>query len=202
MNVECIGVPDLMVEWLPQHEFQRLPAGWKGEPTTGQHHVSRAVPPGTTRANLILSFAGLDADTATQVFVRKKPDVSEPGRRNAPTRERERWRRTGKTLGEGGQGQVQIVEDTQNEYKGQWALKRLKNIEDPKARERFGQEVKAVQSINHPNILKIIHSEVAADRAFFVAEYCERGSLQEIGASASGATSKQQRILYCQFLTR
>lgn len=182
MNIECTGAPDLMIEWLPQHEFERVPAGWNRKPTGIQHHVLRAVPAGATGANLILSFAGLDAYAATHDFLRKETKVPASRPRTASTDKSERWKRTGKTLGEGGQGQVQIVEDTQNEYPGQWALKRLRNIDDPKATERFGQEVKALQSIKHPHILKIIHSDLAAAKPYYVAEYCEGGSLQAMGA--------------------
>jgi serine/threonine protein kinase len=133
---------------------------------------------------LVLSFGELDADTARVETARKKASVpdSELSKR-VRTDERERWKGTGMTLGEGGQAQVFVVEDTRKEYTGQWALKTLKNIDNPKAKERFGQEVKAVQSINHPNILRIIHSDLSAERPYFVAEYCERGSLQKIGAS-------------------
>jgi hypothetical protein len=182
IDIECIGAPDLMIEWLPQHELQRVPPGWKREPTGDHHHVSLSVPGSTTKADLILSFAELDADTRTLEIVRKKPGVPDSARSSVPTHEHERWKGTGKTLGAGGQAQVSIVEDTRKEYPGQWALKRLKNIDDPKAKERFGQEVKAVQSINHPNVLKVVHSDLSAERPYFVAEYCERGSLQRIGA--------------------
>lgn len=183
IDIECIGTPDLMVEWLPQHELQRVPPGWKGEPAGEQHHVSLSVPVGTKKADLILSFAEIDADTRTHEIVQRKPSVAGSARKSAPAHEHERWKRTGRTLGEGGQAQVFIVEDTRKEYPGQWALKELRNIDDPKAKERFGREVKAVQSLNHPNVLRIIHSDLAAERPYFVAEYCEGGSLQKIGAS-------------------
>jgi hypothetical protein len=183
IDIECVGWPDLMIDWLPQHDFQRVPAGWEREATADHHHVSLAVPGGATKADLILSFAELDADTKTLEITRKKLNDAESARRSRPAYEHERWKGTGKTLGEGGQAQVSVVEDTRKEYPGQWALKRLRNVDDPKAKERFGQEVKAVQSINHPNILRIIHSDLASGRPYFVAEYCEGGSLQKNGAS-------------------
>ncbi|MBZ5671147.1 MAG: serine/threonine protein kinase [Acidobacteriia bacterium] len=183
IEVECVGRPDLMIEWLPQRDFKTVRLTWKPDSTVDRHRESLAVPSGATKANLLLSFAGLDADDRTVDVEQQKPRAPNSVPMNAPTRKGERWKGTGKTLGEGGQAEVSIVEDTRKEYTGQWALKRVKNIDDPKAKERFGQEVKAVQSINHPNILRISHSELTAERPYFVAEYCERGSLQKIGAS-------------------
>jgi len=181
-DIECIRVPDLMIEWLPQHDFHRVLGSLKREPTGDHHHASFAIQGGATKANLILCFGELDADTKTVEVVRRKSNAPDSAG-SVPIHEHERWKGTGKTVGEGGQAQVSIVQDTRNEYTGQWALKRLKNIDDPRAKERFGQEVNAVQQINHPNILKIIHSDLTAEKPYFVAEYCERGSLQKTGAS-------------------
>lgn len=184
IEIECFGSPDLMIDWLPEHDFERVPPGWKGEETAGhRHHVSLVVHGGAAKADLVLSFAGLDADARTHEIVGKKSSLSDSAPRTIPAHEHERWRGTGKTLGEGGQAQVSIVTDTREEHPGEWALKRLKNIDDPEAKERFGREVRAVQSINHPNILRIIHSDLTAARPYFVAEYCEGGSLQKNGAS-------------------
>lgn len=183
IDIECIGAPELMIEWLPEHELQRVPPGWRREPTGDHHHVSLSVPGGATKADLLISFGELDADTRIVDVVSKQATVPDSAPRSVRAQAHERWKGKGKTLGEGGQAQVSIVEDTRNEYTGQWALKRLKNIDDPKAKERFGQEVKAVQSINHPNILRIIDSDLTVERPYFVAEYCEHGSLSKIGAS-------------------
>jgi serine/threonine protein kinase len=76
------------------------------------------------------------------------------------------------------------VEDTTKEFPGQWAKKRLKNNTDPRRLAMFETEVRAVQSIKHPNVLKVVDSDLSADRPYFVAEYCERGSLQKVGAAA------------------
>ena len=83
----------------------------------------------------------------------------------------------------GGQAQVDLVEDIWGQHKGKWARKKLRNISDPKARERFEKEIRALQSIHHPNILKIIDSDAKTGVPYYVAEYCEKGSLQQAGAS-------------------
>jgi serine/threonine protein kinase len=93
-----------------------------------------------------------------------------------------RWKR-GRSVGEGGQAKAISVEDTLKEYPGLWVLKKLRKFEDPTAKARFGREVNALQSLNHPNIVKIIHSNLAAQEPYYVAEYCESGSLEKIGAS-------------------
>ena len=183
VDIECLGWPELMIDWLPDHDFERVPPGWKVNGAAEHHHVSLKVPEGAKKANLILAFAELDADTTTVGIEQGKRGVPDGQAGAVSTAEGERWRAVGKSLGAGGQGQISIVEDTLNEYQGKWVKKVLKRINDSKARERFGQEVKAVQSINHPNILKIIQSDVTAERPYFVAEYCEGGSLQEAGAA-------------------
>jgi hypothetical protein len=183
VDIECLGWPELMIDWLPDHDFMRVPPGWKRDSAAESHHVSLTVPAAAKKADLILAFAELDADATTAEVAQEKRGPSGTQTGAAPVSEGERWRATGKSLGAGGQGQVLIVEDTLNEYRGRWVKKVLKGINNPKARERFGREVRALQSINHPNILKIIQSDVTAERPYFVAEYCEGGSLHGSGAA-------------------
>jgi serine/threonine protein kinase len=59
----------------------------------------------------------------------------------------------------------------------------LKNVDSPTRRARFEREIEVVQSINHPNILKVIDSDLTAARPYFVSEFCEGGSLLDVGAS-------------------
>lgn len=87
------------------------------------------------------------------------------------------------SLTEGGQAHIFVVEDKAKEFPAQWVLKRLKNIKDKARKTRFAQEVRATQSIEHPNVLKIIDKNLDAERPYFVAELCELGSLEKVGAS-------------------
>jgi serine/threonine protein kinase len=87
-----------------------------------------------------------------------------------------------RSLTEGGQAHIFVVEDRRKQFPGQWVLKRLKNIKDKARKMRFAQEVKVTQSIEHPNVLKIIDKNLDAERPYFVAEFCERGSLEKVGA--------------------
>jgi len=48
----------------------------------------------------------------------------------------------------------------------------------------FETEVRAVQFIKHPNVLKIVDSDLSTDRPYLIAEYCKKGSLQNVGAAA------------------
>lgn len=84
-----------------------------------------------------------------------------------------------KGIGEGGQGRVFLVKDSRREGLGRFVLKRLKN---EKRRDLFEREIKAVQQLNHPNILRIIEADLSGDEPYYVAEFCERGSLEQIGA--------------------
>jgi hypothetical protein len=49
-----------------------------------------------------------------------------------------RWKLEGKTIGRGGQGQVELVSDTSEQEKGKFALKKLK---DDRRKDRFQREV-------------------------------------------------------------
>jgi hypothetical protein len=64
IGILCDGSPDLMVEWLPQHEFQRVPSGRIRDSTHDTPLISFAVPGDSTAAELILAFGELQADVA------------------------------------------------------------------------------------------------------------------------------------------
>jgi hypothetical protein len=68
--IECLGAPDLMVEWLPAHKLQRVPPDWISKPPskhpTPTHYVSIAVPHYYAQAaKLILFFGELQAHAGT-----------------------------------------------------------------------------------------------------------------------------------------
>ena len=200
--IDCLGEPDLMVDWFPQPGLERVPPGWYRGPNHYGHGGPLAIPADATTADLILSFGEHQADVSRVEIppdipgdevgvpdriplevVHKEPTVPDLATRNASNLEYGRWQPTGKVFDEGGQGYVSIVEDTQEEYRGLLALKKLRKFEDSEARERFEREVKVLRSINHSNIVSIKYSDPTAKEPYFVAEYCEGGSLQTIGAS-------------------
>ena len=83
-----------------------------------------------------------------------------------------RWEQTGKTLGEGAQAQVFLVEDKTEEFSGCWALKTLKRDQPGQAYERFSREVSAISKLQHPNIIRIVDSSKPDDNfQFYVMEY-------------------------------
>jgi serine/threonine protein kinase len=85
-------------------------------------------------------------------------------------------------LSEGGQGHVFAVRDKTQTVEQLFALKRLKNVGQQERRERFKQEVEALRRLSHPNILSVVDWDVDGDQPYYVAEYCERGSLESLGA--------------------
>jgi len=93
-----------------------------------------------------------------------------------------KWKILG-TVGAGGQAQVYLVEDSTGQTVGQCALKPLRNLADGELRRRFEQEVRATDAVRHPNILRIYESDLSVVRPYYVAEYCEGGSLEKSGAS-------------------
>ena len=97
-----------------------------------------------------------------------------------------RWRFI-KNIGAGGQGSVAMVSDETGTIPGELALKRLINADSQERKARFERETKALEDLDHPNILKIHHKQLDPpkdEKPFFVAEYCSGGSLQERGAGS------------------
>lgn len=91
------------------------------------------------------------------------------------------WKLEGKTVGRGGQGQVELVTDASGKDPGEFALKKLK---DDRRIGRFKQEIDAVTELNHPNIIRIVDCCVDQKPHYYVMEYCEGGSLEKIGGQA------------------
>jgi serine/threonine protein kinase len=79
-----------------------------------------------------------------------------------------------KSLGEGGQAHVDLVENSTGQPAGSYVLKRLKN----RARlDLFEREVTALEALNHQHVLRIVTRDVTGASPYYVAEYCEGGSL-------------------------
>jgi len=74
-----------------------------------------------------------------------------------------RWKPTGNTLGEGGQAQVQEVQDSKGEYGGNYALKGLAKGKPRQAYDRFYREIAAVKRLQHPYIVRVVDSSSPAD---------------------------------------
>ncbi len=97
----------------------------------------------------------------------------------------ERWQVIGdRPLGEGGQAQTWLVRDLHGDPSARYALKRLKNVTRV---ERFEQEIEAVKTLNHPNVLSLVdyslRIEGKRDKPFMVTEFCAGGSLASYDAS-------------------
>ena len=85
-----------------------------------------------------------------------------------------RWKSTGKTLGRGGQGDVQLVTDKNDPDGRKYALKTLRNVGSPQALQRFQREIEVVQRLSHPSIVPIVdYSEPDSDFQYYVMEYYE-----------------------------
>jgi serine/threonine protein kinase len=96
-------------------------------------------------------------------------------------------------LGEGGQGHLFLVRDTARNGGELFVLKRLKNA---KRLDLFEREVRAVAP-HDVNILRIEDFNLSPPTsAYYVAEYCEQGSMAEVGAEAfKGDISASQSVL-------
>jgi hypothetical protein len=184
IEVECVGQPELMIEWLPQHETERVSNGWQSARDGELQHVSVEIQKTAESAELILSFPGVGRVGSDLCDIKKKrkaiPQASVPAKTGPP--ESERWKGTGRTLPEGGQAHVFEVEDRKGEFQGKFVQKRLKNVKDPTRKARFEKEVRALHSIDHPNVLKVIDFDLDAERPYYVSEYCTHGSLDDTGA--------------------
>lgn len=93
-----------------------------------------------------------------------------------------RWLTDGSgDIGSGGQSHVYRVTDSQGQYVGEYALKRLIN---KKRIDRFSQELRAVSALNHQSIIKIIDSDLESDRPFIVMPLYSRGSLDKLNITS------------------
>jgi serine/threonine protein kinase len=82
-----------------------------------------------------------------------------------------KWKRTGQTFGEGGQGQVIEVFDKNDASSVPYAMKIIKPGKPRKVYERFYREIEALQALDHPSIIKIIdYAKIDSDFPFYVME--------------------------------
>ena len=85
-----------------------------------------------------------------------------------------KWKGTGVTLGEGGQGVVQQVVNKEDQIGKTFALKALSTGKPAKAYERFYREIASIKQLDHPYIIKVIdHSEPDDTFNYYVMEYIE-----------------------------
>jgi serine/threonine protein kinase len=86
-----------------------------------------------------------------------------------------KWKKTGSTLGQGGQGAVYEVVKIDNPDGPRYAMKIIGKSRPPKAVERFHREIEALKKLNHPNILRVIdHSDISSEEHFLVVELLEK----------------------------
>jgi serine/threonine-protein kinase len=79
-------------------------------------------------------------------------------------------------LSEGGQGHTYVVRRANSDNR-EYVLKRLKN---PKREDYFEREIRACESLDHRNVLKIVeHGRTPKDKPFLVTEFCDGGSLEQ-----------------------
>lgn len=88
-----------------------------------------------------------------------------------------KWENAG-PIGGGGQGDIFLVRSPARPEET-FALKRLRRSD---RRDLFEREIRAVVALNHPNILRVVDFDLSSSKPYYVAEYCERGSLLDVGA--------------------
>ena len=103
------------------------------------------------------------------------------GRGAGERRREERAPRYGKwqierELSPGGQANTFLVKDRTSTGAQSYVLKVLKN---PKRLERFVDEVRGATRLDHPNIVRVVDSDLTTERPYLVTEYCEGGALDQ-----------------------
>ena len=84
------------------------------------------------------------------------------------------WRSEGRTLGSGGQGQVELVTRQDDRNGTKYALKALRNVGSNQAQDRFRREIEVVKRMTNPAIVRVIdHSEEGDEFVYYVMEYHE-----------------------------
>ncbi len=84
-------------------------------------------------------------------------------------------------LGRGGQGRVIRVSDIQGEHQGDFALKLLTHRDSAQRTERFLREIRALQDLNHPNIVRVVDAsgDSAENSCWFVMPLARNGSMAD-----------------------
>jgi serine/threonine protein kinase len=84
------------------------------------------------------------------------------------------WKLLGQNLGKGGQGDVELVERVSDPGSQRYAFKFLGERGGSKAHERFRQELKALTSITHTSIVKVVEYAQGDDGLqYYVMEYID-----------------------------
>jgi len=84
------------------------------------------------------------------------------------------WKFLGQNLGSGGQGDVELAVRANNPDGTKYAFKSLAERGGRKAHERFRAELKALNSVDHPGIVKVIeYAQSDDDFQYYVMEYIE-----------------------------
>jgi len=154
IDIRCCGAPDLMIEWLPQHDFQRLKHGWQRDGNADLHHVSVLIPSQAQRTELMLSFAELEPADSTTHDIFDKADRASP-QKPRPTFESAFHSYTlDGPVGEGGAGTVFRAHSEKGDL---CAIKRL----DPRKTtseklKRFENELTFCKNEPHRNIVKVL----------------------------------------------
>jgi serine/threonine protein kinase len=84
-----------------------------------------------------------------------------------------------KALSGGGQGITSIVRDLTGSPDERFVLKELRST-DTQARHRFATETRALTSLAHPNILRVIDFNVESEPPWYVSEYCAGHGLDKL----------------------
>jgi eukaryotic-like serine/threonine-protein kinase len=93
------------------------------------------------------------------------------------------WKFLGQSLGSGGQGDVEVAVRADDPGGQKFAFKSLADRGGGKAHQRFREELKALTSINHSGIVKVVeYAQSDDDFQYYVMEYVE------------GAKSLRQRM--------
>jgi len=95
-------------------------------------------------------------------------------------------------LSKGGQGTTFKVRRTSEPEGEIFVLKRLDNN---KRIARFEQEIQILQSLNHPNIIRLVDHGVERNDSFYVAEYCPDGTLENLDVSDLSTVERLELFL-------
>src|SRR5579884_101755 len=85
-------------------------------------------------------------------------------------------------IGAGGTGMVFLARHTQMDRRVALKILPTDRSDDPVARGRFRREAQAVAALNHPNIVRAYDIDLDAEPPFFVMEFVDGVSLQELVA--------------------
>lgn len=81
-----------------------------------------------------------------------------------------------------------------------YALKLLRDYRDPDARRRFEREVRMIEGLRHPRVIRLVEANLTTERPFYVMPLMRGGSLTKMAGQLPAASVRMVLVQLLDFL--